>query len=95
MRYERPNDRNRWERPLFVVRPEDDRLPVCVSFFPCYHAILLLLLPNRWERPLFVVRPEDDRLPVRVFLFFSVTLTIILLPLLLLSLVVDTAYAVE
>ena len=23
MRYERPNDRNRWERPLFVVRPED------------------------------------------------------------------------
>ena len=23
-RYERPNDRNRWERPLFVLRPEDD-----------------------------------------------------------------------
>eukprot|EP00960_Hanusia_phi_P075653 768452-Hanusia_phi.AAC.8 len=27
-RFERPNDRNRWERPLFVVRPEDDRLPL-------------------------------------------------------------------
>jgi hypothetical protein len=23
-RYERPNDRNRWERPLFVLQPEDD-----------------------------------------------------------------------
>ncbi|KAJ1482999.1 chromatin associated protein KTI12 [Baffinella frigidus] len=26
-RFERPNDRNRWERPLFVVRPEDGDLP--------------------------------------------------------------------
>ena len=28
MRYERPNDRNRWERPLFVIRPEDEALPL-------------------------------------------------------------------
>jgi protein KTI12 len=27
-RFERPNDRNRWERPLFVVRPEDERIPL-------------------------------------------------------------------
>lgn len=27
-RFERPNDRNRWERPLFVVRPEDEALPL-------------------------------------------------------------------
>jgi len=28
MRFERPNDRNRWERPLFEVAVDDESLPV-------------------------------------------------------------------
>jgi tRNA uridine 5-carbamoylmethylation protein Kti12 len=28
MRFERPNDRNRWERPLFEVAVEEESLPV-------------------------------------------------------------------
>ena len=31
-RYERPNDRNRWERPLFVIRPDDDSEAVAQIF---------------------------------------------------------------
>jgi hypothetical protein len=45
-RFERPNDRNRWERPLFVLRPDDEAESVAAAL-----ADLLAAVDGRELKP--------------------------------------------